>query len=162
MLTDQNMNYDSANSRLFTLCWIFINTPVGLDILWGILHSSLNILYLILWYESFCELLCSKCSNTGTEMSSFWWNLHHWLHRKLSFWQHSMQSVMKISSKWQHFHFSEYETFSLQFYISLSFGLRKYWGSLCSECCHISWNYLFTSCSHEVAVPSVAPFTNMV
>ena len=56
MLNNQNMNYDSANFRLFTLCWIFINTPVDLDILWGILHSSLNILYLILWFESFCEL----------------------------------------------------------------------------------------------------------
>ena len=39
-------------------------------------------------------------------MSSFWWNLHHWLHRKLSKRQLSVQPVMKISSKWQHFRFS--------------------------------------------------------
>ena len=39
------------------------------------------------------------------EMSSFWWNFHHWLHWKLSFWQLPVQAVMKISSKW-HFHFS--------------------------------------------------------
>ena len=40
-------------------------------------------------------------------MSSFWWKFHHWLHRKLSFWQLSVQPVMKISSKWWHFRFSE-------------------------------------------------------
>ena len=39
-------------------------------------------------------------------MSSFWWNFHHWLHWKLSFWQLSVQPVMKISSKWRHFRFS--------------------------------------------------------
>ena len=44
---------------------------------------------------------------TETEMSSFWRNFHHWLHRKLSKWQLSVQSVIKISSKWQHFRFSE-------------------------------------------------------
>ena len=43
---------------------------------------------------------------TETEMSSFWRNFHHWLHRKLSKWQLSVQSVIKISSKWQHFRFS--------------------------------------------------------
>ena len=40
---------------------------------------------------------------TETEMLSFWWNFNHWLHRKLSFWQLSVQPVMKISSKWRHF-----------------------------------------------------------
>ena len=39
-------------------------------------------------------------------MSSFWRNFHHWLHWKLSFWQLSVQPVMKISSKWRHFRFS--------------------------------------------------------
>ena len=34
---------------------------------------------------------------TETKMSSFWWKFHHWLHRKLSFWQLSVQPVMKIS-----------------------------------------------------------------
>ena len=47
------------------------------------------------------------CSITETEMSSFWRNLHHWLHRKLSKWQLSVQQVMKISSKWLHFRFSD-------------------------------------------------------
>ena len=41
-----------------------------------------------------------------TDMSSFWWNSHHWLHWKLSKWQLPVQPVMKISSKWQHSHFS--------------------------------------------------------
>ena len=40
-------------------------------------------------------------------MLSFWWNFNHWLHRKLSFWQLSVQPVMKISSKWRHFCFSD-------------------------------------------------------
>ena len=44
---------------------------------------------------------------TETEMLSFWWNFNHWLHRKLSFWQLSVQPVMKISSKWRHFCFSD-------------------------------------------------------
>ena len=48
---------------------------------------------------------------TETEMSSFWRNFRHWLHWKLSFWQLSVQPVMKISSKWWHFrkchHFDE-------------------------------------------------------
>ena len=46
-------------------------------------------------------------ANTETEMSSFWWNFHHWLHWKLSKWQLPVQPVIKISSKWQHFRFSE-------------------------------------------------------
>ena len=41
-------------------------------------------------------------------MSSFWWHFHHWLHWKLSFWQLPVQLVMKISSKWQHFRFSDW------------------------------------------------------
>ena len=45
---------------------------------------------------------------TETKMSSFWWKFHHWLHRKLSFWQLSVQPVMKISSKWRHFRFSDF------------------------------------------------------
>ena len=40
------------------------------------------------------------------EMSPFWWNFHHWLHWKLSKWQLPVQPAMKISWKWQHFHFS--------------------------------------------------------
>ena len=44
--------------------------------------------------------------STETEMSSFWWNLHHWLHWKLSKWQLPVQPVIKISSKLRHFRFS--------------------------------------------------------
>ena len=51
-------------------------------------------------YRDKCEAL------TETEMLSFWWNFHHWLHEKLSFWQLLVQPVTKISSKWRHFRFS--------------------------------------------------------
>ena len=44
--------------------------------------------------------------HTETKMSSFWWNFHHWLHWKLSFWQLPVQPVMNISSKWRLFRFS--------------------------------------------------------
>ena len=46
-------------------------------------------------------------ASTETKMSSFWWNFHHWLHWKLSFWQLPVQPVMNISSKWRLFRFSE-------------------------------------------------------
>ena len=49
---------------------------------------------------------CLIVGYTETEMSSFWWNFHHWLHWKLSKWQLPVQPVMKISSKWRHFRFS--------------------------------------------------------
>ena len=48
--------------------------------------------------------------STETKMSSFWRNFHHWLHWKLSFWQLPVQPVMKISSKRQHFRFSDHLT----------------------------------------------------
>ena len=53
----------------------------------------------------------AKVTITETKMSSFWQNFHHWLHWKLSFWQLPMQPVMKISSKWQHFRFSDGDNF---------------------------------------------------
>ena len=37
---------------------------------------------------------------------SFWQNFNHWLHWKLSFEKLPVQPVMKISSKWRHFYFS--------------------------------------------------------
>ena len=46
-------------------------------------------------------------ASTETEMLSFWRNFHHWLHWKLSIWQLPVQPVVKVSSKWQHFRFSE-------------------------------------------------------
>ena len=56
-------------------------------------------------------------SCTETEMSSFWWNFHHWLHWKLSKWQLPVQPVMKISSKWRHFRFSVNEQLLIYIYI---------------------------------------------
>ena len=51
--------------------------------------------------------LCGEFTG-DRKMMSFWRNFHHWLHRKLSKWQLSVQSVIKISSKWHHFRFSEW------------------------------------------------------
>ena len=48
----------------------------------------------------------SQWSDIIIEMSSFWWNFHHWLHRKLSFWQLLVQPAMEISSTWRHFRYS--------------------------------------------------------
>ena len=36
-----------------------------------------------------------------TKMSS--WHFHHWLHRKLPFWQHLVHLLMILSSEWQRF-----------------------------------------------------------
>ena len=47
------------------------------------------------------QMICGYL--TETQMSSFWWNFHHWLHWKLSKWQLSVQPVMKFSSKWRYF-----------------------------------------------------------
>ena len=52
------------------------------------------------------------CWITEVEMSSFWWNFHHWLHWKLSKWQLPVQPAMKISSKWRHLHFSVWQQHS--------------------------------------------------
>ena len=61
------------------------------------------------------------CQGSQLDINSLWlsnvihWNrnvdilikfLCHWLHRKLSSWQLSLQPVMKISSKWWHSHVS--------------------------------------------------------
>ena len=42
---------------------------------------------------------------TETE-NSFWQQFSHWLRRKFIKWQLLVQPVMKISSKWEHLHFS--------------------------------------------------------
>ena len=52
------------------------------------------------WYET---------PITETKISSFWRNFNHWLLWKLSFWQLPVQPVIKISSKWRHFRFSDCE-----------------------------------------------------
>ena len=70
------------------------------------------------WLVQLCYLACANkysswlirngIASTETKMSSFWRNFNHWLHWKLSFWQLPVQPVMKISSKWRHFRFSEW------------------------------------------------------
>ena len=49
-------------------------------------------------WDLICEFNIALQYNTEMEMS-FWRNLHHWLHRKLSKWQLSVQLMMTISWK---------------------------------------------------------------
>ena len=60
----------------------------------------LNIMHMLGAFVRFVVFSCTK-----TKMSSFW-NFHHWLHWKLSFWQLSVQPVMIILWKWRHFRFN--------------------------------------------------------
>ena len=64
---------------------------------------------------------------TETEMSSFWWNFHHWLHWKLSKWQLPVQPVIKISSKWRHFRFSAIDRVKCVQYVRLMIDENLYW-----------------------------------
>ena len=59
----------------------------------------------------------STVTLTETEMLSFLLNFHHWLHWKLSFWQLSVQPVIKISSQWWHFRFNVTD-FKLMLFLS--------------------------------------------
>ena len=47
-----------------------------------------------------CQPKVPYASFSETEMLSFWWNLHHWLHRMLSK-RCPLQPVMKIATKCQ-------------------------------------------------------------
>ena len=79
----------------FSHDWPSLNITMNkIDIQWG-------------RYLFSCAHVTIAKSITETEMSSFWWNFHHWLHWKLSKWQLPVQPVMKISSKWRHFRFSD-------------------------------------------------------
>ena len=46
--------------------------------------------FVLIWYQ------CISCVSTEAETLSFWWNFNHWLHQKLSFWQLSVQPVIKF------------------------------------------------------------------
>ena len=61
------------------------------------------------WHKNLLKSHYTKY--TEIKMSPFWWNLYHWLHLKLSIWQlqPKLQPVIKISSKWQYFHFNVYQ-----------------------------------------------------
>ena len=68
-------------------------------------------IYIHWWFKwMFCaSFCCDDCRViTETKMSSFWRNFNHWLHWKLSKWQLSVQPMIKISSKWRHFCFSDW------------------------------------------------------
>ena len=94
------------NSKFLIEIHTSLFKKMRLSLLQNVDHFVYASVYLYL-FQKLKFLLLSPC-NTETEMSSFWRNFHHWLHRKLSKWQLSVQSVIKISSKWQHFRFSEH------------------------------------------------------
>ena len=72
--------------------------------------------------------LTPRIPNTETKMlASIWRHFCHWLYLKLSFWQLSVQPVMKISSKWQHFRFDVRPLEWLFLHL-----MRRWWWS-----CHI-------------------------
>ena len=63
--------------------------------------------------------------NTEMEMLSFWWNFHHWLHWKLSFWwQLPVQPVIKKIIKMTTFWF-QWMTDIWQTIFSNAFSLMK-------------------------------------
>ena len=95
---------NSSPNLLFHLTWL-IAFPKRLRNNWNNfpLKPCISILNKKVFSKSDADL---KSTYTETEMSSFWWNFHHWLHWKLSKWQLPVQPVMKISSKWRHFRFS--------------------------------------------------------
>ena len=68
-------------------------------------HNTILIQKCCDWCRTKIKFWTHKTHKTCIEirMLSFWWNFHHWLHWKLSKWQLPVQSVLKISSKWQHF-----------------------------------------------------------
>ena len=59
--------------------------------------NGLDVIWLTSWFTHL-NIIWTILNDIETEMSSFWRNFHHWLHRKLSKWQ---LSVTKMSSKWQ-------------------------------------------------------------
>ena len=75
--------------------------------LWGESHKGAVLQIAFPSHDVIMAILrVSGQTDTESEMSSFWWNFHHWLHWKLSKWQLPVQPVIKISSKWRHFRFS--------------------------------------------------------
>ena len=59
---------------------------------------------------------------------SCWWIFQHWLHWKLSKWQFPVQPVMKISSKWQHFHYNVFVIYCQPLWMTSSAKQHGYHG----------------------------------
>ena len=116
----------------FINCVLLYDNKTNTRILLPLVFVLNNVLTLGILFSAVSHLTGCFCPwtffqnigfNTETEMLSFWWNLHHWLHWKLSKWQLPVPPVMKISSKWRHFRFSEHGTIR-PLYVGLLFGNR--------------------------------------
>ena len=56
------------------------------------------------WQRCYIKICFPNTAHAETKLLSFLRYFCHWLHRKLSKWQLSVQPVTKMSSKWRHFH----------------------------------------------------------
>ena len=74
-------------------------------------------------------------NNTGTEMLLFWLTFHHRLHRKLSFWQLSVESMTNIISKWLYIRFSAKRWNSKGLGISFPFYTKNLFSSIVVQIC---------------------------
>ena len=88
------------------IAYISIYVSLGLDDL-NIHEASLEI-YSLLYVLccAFIVLFWLYPQFLHWKEMSFWRNLHHWLHRKLSKWQLHVHPVTKVSSKMTHLRFS--------------------------------------------------------
>ena len=75
----------------------------------SILHAASQVMMGCLWFYGYTRTLPGMInifsdfvipSFNSNGMSSFWWNFHHWLHQKLSFWQPLVNLEMEILLKW--------------------------------------------------------------
>ena len=94
-------------------CWRFhlndscIQYSVYGLVVWCSLQSHLGNLKNVIKKLDFYIYSCISCLvHSLTQKCHFLWNFYHWLYLKLSFWQLPVQLVMKILSKWWHFHSS--------------------------------------------------------
>ena len=99
------------NELIILICILFVSLAgivLGMDATNQRRHGPILKWFFLqeIWYSAIQGQGITE-TITETEMSSFWWNFHHWLHWKLSKWQLPVQPVMKISSKWRHFRFSD-------------------------------------------------------
>ena len=88
--------------------------------------SSLAALEVVIFDEIFITGCTGSCH--------FWWNFHHRLHWKLSKWQLPVQPVMKISSKWRHFHFSVIQATQLRIKSSIYNAIKLPSTLTCTTC----------------------------
>ena len=84
-----SLGHNELTLHIFSNMWMIISC----------LHYSLSAFCITVWLIDPTYVVMPLKHWNG--MLPFWWNFHHLLHQKLSFWQLSVQPVMKMSFKWQ-------------------------------------------------------------